>query len=126
MAGYFVRELLSGSIDRAYARRILVAGFSILLLSFLAGILLSFYEWDRGSPFDVSNWKRHNPVGRATYGPLAFALMLFPWTGPVLLILSVPIYFGIKRKRLWPLSLLGFLSIGLLWLWYLKSLWEID
>jgi len=119
--------LLSGGVSRAYKRRILVMGFSILVLSFLAGILLSFYEWDRGSPFDhLSNWRSFNPVGRATYGPLGFALFLFPITIPVLLVLSVPIYAGMRRKRLWPLSLLGFLSMGLLWLWFITGLWEMD
>ena len=117
----------SGGVSRAYKLRILVVGFSILVLSLLAGILLSFYKWDRGSPFDhLSNWRGFNPVGRATYGPLGFALFLFPITIPVLLVLSVPIYVGIRRKKLWPLSLLGFLSIGLLWLWFITELWKMD
>lgn len=119
--------LPSGGVSRAYKRRILVVGFSILVLSFLTGIVLSFYEWDRGSPFDhLSNWRGVNPVGRATYGPLGFALFLFPITIPLLLVLSVPIYVGTRRKRLWPLSLLGFLTMGLLWLWFITELWKMD
>jgi hypothetical protein len=117
----------SGGLNRgAYKRRILVGGFSILALSFLVGIFLSFYEWDRGSPFNLSDWSEFNPVGRATYGPLGFALILFPITFPVLLVLSLPIYVGMRRARLWPLSLLGFLGIGLLWLWYITELWKMD
>ena len=116
----------SQAVSRADKRRILVMGFSILALSFLAGILLSFYQWDRGSAFDLSNWRSFNPVGRATYGPLGFALVLFPITIPVLLVLSVPIYIGIRKEKLWPLPLLGFLSMGLLWLWFITSLWEMD
>src|SRR5258705_3722527 len=103
----------SRGVSRAKKLRILVAGSSILVLSFLAGNLISFYEWDRGSPFDLSNWDNYNPVGRATYAPLAFAFVLFPITIPVLLVLSLLIYAGIRRERLWPLSLLGFLSMGL-------------
>jgi len=92
----------------------------------LAGIGLSFYQWDRGSPFNWSSWGNYNPLGRATYGPLAFAFVLFPFTLPLLLIVSVPIYIGIRKEKLWPLSLLGFLSLGLLWLWYVTELWNFD
>ena len=106
--------------------RILVVGFLILVLSFLTAIFFSFYEWDRGSPFDLSRWHTYNPIGRATYGPLLFTLYLFPITIPVLIILAMPIYIGMKRKRLWPLSLVGFLCIGLLWVWWVKALWEMD
>ena len=104
----------------------LLAGIAILALSCLAGVFLSFYQWDRGSPFDQQSWNYHNPLGRATYGPFVFAFVLFPITLPVTLLLSVPIYFGFKYERLWPLPLLGFLSLGLLWLWYITGLWKID
>jgi hypothetical protein len=109
-----------------YQLRVALAGFSILALSFLAGIFMSFREWDRGSPFNLSNWGACNPVGRATYGPWVFALVLLPMIFPVLIVLTVPIYIGLKRKKLWPLSLLGFLGIGMLWLVYIQGLWEID
>jgi hypothetical protein len=109
-----------------YRRCILAAGVTILASSFLAGIYLSFYQWDRGSPFDQSSWNYFNPLGRATYGPLGVALLLFPITIPVILVLSVPIYFGLKKERLWPLSLVGFFSIGLLWLWFVTTLWQMD
>lgn len=109
-----------------YKRRVLLAGLAILALSFLTGVVLSFYQWDRGSPFDRSSWGYYNPLGRATYGPLAFAFVLFPITLPLALILLVPIYVGIRKERFWPLSLLGFLSMGLLWIWYVTQLWNID
>jgi hypothetical protein len=115
-----------GISHSAYKNRILLAGFLILALSFLAGILLSFYQWENGYPFDLSNWGSFNPLARATYGPIVFVLFLFPFTFPVLLVLSLPIYFGMRKKRLWPLSLLGFLSIGLLWLWLILVLWAMD
>ena len=109
-----------------YKNGILLAGFAILALSILAGIVLSFYQWENGSPFELSNWRSFNPVGRATYGPIGFAVVLFPFTLPVLLVLSVPIYVGMRNKRLWPLSLVGFLGIGALWLWFLTVIWEMD
>jgi hypothetical protein len=117
---------LSGGTSSAYKLRVLVAGFSILAVSMLVGIWLSFHTWDLGSPFDYSIWESYNPVGRATYGPLLFALVLFPITIPLLLVLSVPIYFGMRRAKLWPLSLLGFISMGLRWVWYITLLWEMD
>ena len=110
----------------AHKRRILLAGVAILGASFLAGIVLSFYQWDRGSPFHPRTWNYYNPLGRATYGPLLFAFVLFPITLPVALILLATVYVGIKREKLWPLSLLGFLSMGLLWVWYVTELWNFD
>jgi hypothetical protein len=110
----------------ASTRIVLLSGFSILVLSFLIGIAASFYQWDSGSPFDLENWSHYNPVGRATYAPLAFALMLFPITIPVLIVLTVPIFIGIIWRKLWPLSILGFLGIGGLWLWYITELWKFD
>jgi len=107
-------------------RLILVCGFLVLALSVLVGIFISFNEWDRGSPYEVSNWGVYNPLGRATYGTLAFALVLFPITLPALVIAGVLIYFGIKRQRLWPLSLLGFLAIGVLWVWYVVGVVRFD
>ena len=109
-----------------YRRRVLVAGLMIVAISFVAGICLSFYQWDRGSPFAQSSWGQFNPLGRATYGPLAFALVLFPITIPVLLILLLPVYFGMKRQRRWPLALLGFSSIAALWLVFVVGLWDMD
>jgi len=109
-----------------YKRRILLAGVAILVLSFLTGIGLSFYQWDHGSPFERSSWGHYNPLGRATYGPLAFAFVLFPITVPVAFIILVAILVGMHKEKLWPVSLLGFLSMGLLWLWYLTELWNFD
>lgn len=109
-----------------YKRRMLLAGFVILALSFLAGIFLSFYQWDHGSPFDQSSWGSYNPVGRATYGPLAFAVMIFPITLPITLLILATIYIGLRKEKLWPLPLLGFLSMGLLWLCYVTELWKWD
>lgn len=107
-------------------RLILICGFVILALSVLTGIYVSFKEWDRGDPFEVSKWGEYNPLGRATYGTLAFALLLFPITLPVLAVSGVLIYFGIKRQRLWPLSLLGFLIIGVVWVWYVVGVINFD
>ena len=107
-------------------RLILGCGLLILALSVLAGIYISFNQWDRGDPFDVSNWGQYNPLGRATYGTVAFALVLFPVTLPALAVSSVLIYFGIKRQRLWPLSLLGFLIIGVCWVWYVVGVINFD
>lgn len=109
-----------------YQRRMLLAGFAIIALSVLAGIFLSFYQWDRGSPFDSSSWNYYNPLGRATIGPLVFAFMLFPITVPVVLILTVPAYLGLKKQSLWPLPLLSYIAIGLLWVWFVTELWKID
>jgi hypothetical protein len=104
----------------------LLEGFTILALSFLIGIVISFYKWDRGSPFDLSNWGSFSPLGRATYGPIVFAFVLFPITLPLALVLIGIIYVGIKKERFWPLSMLGFLSTGLLWLWYITVLCDFD
>jgi len=109
-----------------YKRRILLAGVAILAGSFLAGIALSFYQWDHGSPFDRRSWGDYNPIGRATYGPLAFAFILFPITVPLAFIPLVPIFVGMRKANWWPLSMFGFLSMGLLWLWYLTTLWNFD
>jgi hypothetical protein len=94
-------------------------------MSLIAGIVVSFYQWDLGSPFDVSNWGRFNPVGRATY-PLILIFMFFPITIPVILVLLVPVYIGFKKEKLWPLSMLGFLGMGVLWVLFLTELWTMD
>lgn len=107
-------------------RLIFVCGFLILALSILTGIYISFNQWDRGDPFEVSIRAGYSPIGRATLGTLAFALLLFPITVPVLAVSSVLIYFGIKRQRLWPLSLLGFLIIGVCWVWYVVGVINFD
>jgi len=107
-----------------YKRRMLLVGFAILTLSFFAGIFLSFYQWDSGSPFELSSWGNYNPLGRATYGPVVFAGLLFPVTAPITTIIFAMIYVGMRKEKLWPVPLLGFLSMGLLWLWYLTELWE--
>jgi hypothetical protein len=115
------------SVSRSYTLGILASGFAILALAVAAGIWLSFKQWDRGSPYDhLLNWRGVNPVGRATIGPLLFAVYVFPVTIPVLLVLLVPIYFGMTRKRLWPLAILGFLSMAILWLLFVTALWTID
>jgi hypothetical protein len=115
------------SVSRSYTLGILASGFAILALAVAAGIWLSFKQWDRGSPYDhLLNWRGVNPVGRATVGPLLFAVYVFPVTIPVLLVLLVPIYFGMTRKRLWPLAILGFLSVAILWLLFVTALWTID
>ena len=113
-------------MDPKHRRRILFSGFAILAVSFIAGVVLSFYQWDHGSPFDLSNWSNFNPIGRATYGPLALAVILFPVTLPLLLLVSVLVWVGMKKQRLWPLSLVSFIGLGLLWLWYLTELWQFD
>ena len=109
-----------------YERRILFGSAAVLALSFFAGIFLSFYQWDHGSPFDRSSWGTYNPVGRATYGPLAFAVILFPVTVPLAFVLALMIYIGLTKQKFWPLPLVGSLSVGLLWIWYLTTLWNFD
>jgi hypothetical protein len=111
---------------RAYKRKVLFAGFTILAVSFLIGIVLSFIEWDRGSPFEMANWNYFNPVGRASWGPLAFAIVLFPITLPIVGVLSVLIHLSLKKQKLWPVSLLGFVVLGALWLLWVTGLWQID
>jgi hypothetical protein len=110
-----------------YRKKILLVGFGILALFVLAGIYLSFDRWDRGSPFEVSLWESDfNPIGRATYGPLIFTLMLFPITLPPVLVLSIPIYYGLKKPTRWPLALIGFVLLGILWLLWITELWMMD
>lgn len=104
----------------------LICGLFIFAVAVFIGIYLSFEQWDRGDPFEVSNWGAFNPLGRATYGTLAFALVIFPITVPVLAVSGVLIYFGMKRPRLWPLSLLGFLIIGVCWVWYVIGVINFD
>ena len=112
---------------RTYRIRMLFLGFAVLTLSLLAGLAMSFYQWDRGSPFDTSTWHGHfNPISRATYGPLAFMIMIFPITLHALFILALPIYFGLKKQRLWPLALVGYLALGVLWIFCLDGLWQMD
>lgn len=109
-----------------YRLRILLVGLTILVLSFGAGIFLSFYKWDRGSPFDRSSWNAYNPLGRATYGTLVLSLLMFPITIPVLFMASLLIYFGIKRQRRWPLVLFGFMSMGAYWLFLVVGVLNFD
>ena len=112
---------------RTYRIRMSVLGVAVLTLSLFAGVAMSFYQWDRGSPFDTSTWNGYfNPIGRATYGPLVFTLMLFPFTLHACFILGLPIYFGLKKKRLWPLAVAGYLAAGVLWLFWLDGLWQMD
>ena len=111
---------------QSHKRRILLSGFAILAMSLLAGIAISFYQWDRGSPFDTSTWDDgFNPIGRAIY-PLVLILMFFPITFPLILVLLVPVYIGFKRAKLWPVSLIGFLAMGVLWVLFVTELWTMD
>ena len=111
---------------RSYRRMMLLVGFSILLVSFLVGICLSFVQWDRGSPFEAANWGHFNPLGRATYGPLIFAAYVFPVTLPLLLIPSLLVYFGLRKQTLWPFAVLGFVATAVFWLFWITELWKMD
>jgi len=112
---------------RTYRLRMLLLGFTLLTLSCFAGLAMSFYEWDRGSPFDTATWDGHfNPISRATYGPLVFTIMIFPVTFPVLFIFALSVYFGLKKQRLWPLAVVGYLALGVLWVFWLNGLWQMD
>ena len=112
---------------RTYRIRMLLLGFAVLTLSLLAGLVMSFYQWDRGSPFDTSTWDGgFNPISRATWAPLVFTLMVFPVTFPALVLLAVPIFFGFRKQKLWPLALFGFLALGVLWVFWLNGLWQMD
>jgi hypothetical protein len=111
---------------QSHKRRILLSGFAILTLSLLAGIAVSFYQWDRGSPFDTSTWADgFNPIGRAVY-PLILLVMFFPITVVFILVLLVPVFIGFKKEKLWPVSLIGFLAMGVLWVLFLTELWTMD
>lgn len=112
---------------QSHTRRILLSGFAILAMSLLAGVVMSFYQWHRGSPFDTSTWGESgfNPIGRAIY-PLIFLFMFFPISFPFIMVLLVPVYIGVKWKKLWPVSLIGFLAMGVLWVLFLKDLWTMD
>jgi hypothetical protein len=96
-------------------------------MSLLAGIVASFYQWDWGSPFEKSTWgdARFNPVGRAIY-PLVLIFMFFPITVPVILVILVPGLHRGKKEKLWPVSLIGFLAMGVLWVLFLTDLWTMD
>src|SRR5262245_4984938 len=113
---------------KTYRRRMLLVGLGILLLSGFVGIGFSFYQWDRGSPFDLSTWEDTyaNPVARATYGPLIFTVYVFPILLPFLSPLLVSVYFGLKKKSRWPLAVLPFLALGVLWVLWVRGLWEMD
>ena len=113
---------------QSYRRRILLIGFAILMLSMLVGVGVSFYQWDRGSPFDVSTWEDAfaNPVARATYGPLLFTLIVLPVVIHLLVVLAVPVYFGLKKPSRWPMVLFPFVVMGVLWVLWLDGLWHMD
>ena len=114
---------------KTYRRRIWLIGSAVLMLSMLVGVGFSFYQWDRGSPFDLSTWEDAfvNPVSRATYGALIFTFVIgVPLYLPLLLILSVPIYFGLKKQSRWPLAVLPFLVLGVLWVLWVRALWVMD
>lgn len=113
---------------KRYRRRMLLIGFGVLMISMLVGIGFSFCQWDRGSPFDLSTWEDAfvNPVARATYGPLLFTLFIFPVPLPLLVVLAVPIYFGLKKQSRWPLAVLPLLALGVLWVFWIRGLWEMD
>jgi len=56
---YLVRsmdELIGLTLSTQRLTNILLTAFAILALSFLIGIVISFYQWEDGSPFDQSNW----------------------------------------------------------------------
>ena len=113
---------------KAYRRRMLLVAFGILVVSVLVGLGFSFYQWDRGSPFDLSTWEDAyaNPVARATYGPVMFTLYVFPVMLPFLLVLALPIYFGLKKQSRWPLAVLSFLALGVFWVLWIRGLWVMD
>ena len=113
---------------KSYRRRVLLLGFAILMLSMLVGVGLSFYQWDRGSPFDLSTWEDAfaNPVARATYGPLLFTLLVFPFVLHLLVVLAVPVYFGLKKPNRWPMVLVPFVVMAVLWVLWLNGLWQMD
>ena len=124
------QELISSEAAKLkrYRRRMLLVAFGILLVSVVVGLGFSFYQWDRGSPFDLSTWEDTyaNPVARATYGPVIFTLYVFPVLLPFLFVLAVPIYFGLKKQSRWPLAVLSFLALGVLWVLWIRGLWEMD
>jgi hypothetical protein len=53
-------------------------------------------------------------------------VIAFPVTLHALAILAVPIFFGFRKRKLWPLAVLGYLALGALWLLCLNGLWQMD
>jgi apolipoprotein N-acyltransferase len=100
-------------------KRIIMAGFVVLGLSLLAGIALSCYIYRDGSPHP-------NDPGffvRSTFFlPFAFILGCAATTIPVFFISAGLILISLNKRKLWWLSIIAFIILGLYWLlWILLA-----
>lgn len=103
-----------------HLRRTAILGTSVCAGSLLLGILTIFWRESGGSLFHVPATTVRHLLLQATLGPLymAFAFLL-PITVPVLLALTIMVYFGSRMARIW-LSALAFLLMGAYWLLLVK------
>ena len=79
-----------------------------------------FWREYGSSLFQMPRHVAYDLMVQATLGPLYLGLVfLFPITVPVLALLGIVIFLGVRLKRVWLIAI-GFVLFSLYWLWLVK------
>lgn len=88
-----------------------VCGVTLLL-----GTLISYLTYDGRSPDLFSSFGVFVPLMQAICGPPLLALVMPELLVPLAITLAIMVYSGLRRRRLWPLTVLGLVCASLCWL----------
>lgn len=108
--------------DRQFLVRSRIYICTLAAMCFVAGLVMSFLLWDRGSPFEFDKlFAEHGPIFRAVFGP-PFLAITFGLLGiPAWIIATVVTIFG-RMKRSHAITIIGMLLGAALWI---GSMWII-
>lgn len=95
---------------------LLKLALAVFAVTILLSILISYLAYDGRSPDLFSSFGLFVPLMQAVCGPPLLALVMPELIVPLAITLSIMVYSGLRRRRLWPLTLLGLICASLCWL----------
>ena len=101
------------SMDR-YRKRILIAGSWVCCVALIAGITCTWYAL-RNEDFHPDE---PGILCRSTVVPFWFMFRHLPVTIAVLGVSGALIFAAVRKQKLWWLSIVGFIIIGVYWLYW--------
>jgi len=95
-------------------KRIIIVGSWVCCVALITGVACTWYT--------LRNVNLHSDepgvLSRSTVLPLCFMFQLFPVTIAVLGVSGALIFAAVRKQKLWWLSIVGFITIGLYWLFW--------